>query len=188
MVYSDIKYLYELIRMYGFRVKTTGMDGLTAWNAVKALLLAAFGTTKISWTPSQTKILDEIKALGVTDQEEKDSGLQHAEWERHHFLVQHGRIVNLNYPDPGIIRLFQIAYNTGQLYAVFNHPFYTKAHRDMFFGMQLDQIDTYVDRGQLESIPKINTTPIIDHLLPAVQKGGTRFRLTDSVAVTLTNT
>lgn len=53
---------------------------------------------------------EEVCEIDVVDGKE-----QKIMWEKHHFYLQHARIPVLNFEEPKLYRLMQIAYNAGQL-------------------------------------------------------------------------
>jgi len=129
--------LWEIIINYGYETRIKNKDGLERWNFIKKI----FPDIKIIWTDSSKKIYDNLIKLGVIEEE---TGLSHEEWERHHYLLQHGRIIHNN-PDGSLMRLMQIAYNIGQFRAEQEKKNYPIKQLAYYRTNKLDQITTYID-------------------------------------------
>ena len=128
---------------FGERTRAGNMNGLERWNLVKEFI----PNIKIIWKESSKKIYNDLVRLGVNNSEGWDeSGLSHTEWERQHFLLQHGRIINKN-PEGSIVRLLQIAYNIGQfkVEASGERNPYTEEQMNYYKENKLDELWTYID-------------------------------------------
>ena len=132
-----ISELWKIMINYGYETRIKGKDGLERWNYVKKL----FPDIKINWIDSSRKIYDDLTKLGVIEEE---SGLSHEEWERHHYLLQHGRIIHNN-PNGSFARLMQIAYNIGQFRAEQEKKNYPIKQLVYYRTNKLDHITTYIN-------------------------------------------
>lgn len=120
-----LRKLFKLILKYGYRVRKNREDGLQAWSQVKPFF--AQSTQQIpplspayqaAWTKVnyQAKSEDDvtITIAGYTFHNmKKDGGVN----ERDHFIIQLFRIPHLSNYSLSVLKLLQIAYNIGQLYA-----------------------------------------------------------------------
>ena len=132
--------LWNSIIKYGERTREGNMNGLERWNLVKELI----PNVKIQWNESAKKIYDDLISLGANNSEDwKDSGLSHPDWERQHYLLQHGRIIFKN-PDGNLVRLYQIAYNIGQFKAENEKNKYSENILKYYNDNKLDDINTYI--------------------------------------------
>jgi hypothetical protein len=104
---------WQLVLNYGAKVRSTKMDGLASWNVLKDLLKK--DAKPIQWTPECLTFFEQFLAIGIV--EDDDGSQSHHEWERGHFLIQHGRIPKRNEFTADTVRLYQIAYNAGQAFA-----------------------------------------------------------------------
>jgi hypothetical protein len=126
---------------FGERTREGNMNGLERWNLVKELI----PNVKILWIKSAKKIYDDLIKLGVNNSEEwEESGLSHTDWERQHYLLQHGRIIYKN-PDGSVVRLLQIAYNIGQFKVEVRRKPYTEEQMKYYRDNKLDDIWSYID-------------------------------------------
>jgi hypothetical protein len=132
--------LWNSIVMYGERTREGNMNGLERWNFLKELI----PNVKIQWNKLAKKIYDDLGKLGVNHLEELESGLSHIDWERQHFLSQHGRIIYKN-PEGTLVRLYQIAFNIGQFKVEARKKLYTEEQMKYYKENKLDQYDTYVE-------------------------------------------
>jgi hypothetical protein len=133
--------LWNSIIKYGERTREGNMNGLERWNLVKELI----PNVKIQWNESAKKIYNDLIKLGVNNSEDwKDSGLSHHNWERQHYLLQHGRIIYKN-QEGSIVRLLQIAYNIGQFKVELNRKLYTEEQMKYYRDNKLDDIWSYID-------------------------------------------
>jgi hypothetical protein len=136
-----IRDLWNGIIEYGYRTRQGKLDGLERWNNIKKTI----PNIKIEWTNKSKKIFDDLKAFGVDSSENaEEAGLEKNEWDRNHFLIQHGRIIKNN-PDGNLIRLFQIAYNAGQFRAENEKTQYSADIRDYYVRNELNKLETYLD-------------------------------------------
>jgi len=140
---NEKKLLEELwisIIKYGERTREGNMNGLERWNLVKELI----PNVKIVWKESAKKIYDDLLKLGVNHKDESESGLSHTDWEKQHFLSQHGRIIYKN-PDGNLVRLYQIAYNIGQFKVEDRINPYTEEQMKYYKENKLDELWSYIE-------------------------------------------
>ena len=132
--------LWESIIKYGYRTRISNLNGLKRWNQVKEI----FPDYKIEWKNNTDKIYNDLINLGVVSTEtSENSGLSHTEWERHHYLLQHGRIIAKN-PEGSLLRLLQIGYNIGQFKAENERKPYNDKLLKYYNDNNLDNISTYI--------------------------------------------
>lgn len=135
---NDTTERFENAVKYGETVRCLRKNGLEAWNNFKADLPAI----PIRWKPGTQEIYQKLRQLGVTGE---DTDVKTDNWERHHFLLQLGRIIKNN-PEGSYLRLMQIAYNIGQLEAeIRKSEAYTDEMKQFYDNNELAFIETYVD-------------------------------------------
>lgn len=141
--------LFELIKNYGFIIRKNNLDGLASWNELKAFL-STISCEKLEWTIEIVKNDDDTTfclqnaynyvhdTLGMKGEETdpKDEN-----WEKFHFFLQLVRIPKNNKCD--LVRLAQIAYNLGQLSAVYDDAVYTIFVKQFYDKNKLDKLRTY---------------------------------------------
>lgn len=121
---------------YGDAIRSSGLSGLDSWNKVKILI----PYQELEWRSNAKTFYHSMRLMGVTGD---DSDEVTSEWEVHHFLIQHGRIVKKN--DASLLRLLQIAYNAGQFNASVSSQTYTDEMRSFYRQNKLNNIESYVD-------------------------------------------
>jgi len=134
--------LWDSIIKYGYRTRSNNMNGLERWNLVKEII----PNMNIEWTDKSRKIYDDLKNLNVDSSESSEEltfKLSHSEWEKQHFLIQHGRIIYKN-KNGTIVRLMQIAYNIGQFKAENEREKYSDNIIKYYNDNKLDDINTYI--------------------------------------------
>ena len=145
--------LFNLIKNYGYIVRTNNLDGLTSWNEMKATL-STINCAELTWNIklrnlNRKKITNLKNAynyvhgyLGMLGEdnltEKKDLN-----WEKFHFFLQLVRIPYKN-PDCELVRLCQIAYNLGQLSAVYDDAVYIPNVKQFYEMNNLDKMSTYI--------------------------------------------
>jgi len=143
--------LFSLVRNYGYIVKTNNIDGLFSWNEIK-FILQSIRCDKLEWSMNLKTLKNEklningaynyihniLNMKGEDNEEEKSN----PNWEKFHFFLQLVRIPNNN-PNCELIRLCQIAYNLGQLSAVYDDIIYTPDVKEFFYMNNLDKMSTY---------------------------------------------
>jgi len=148
--------LWESIIKYGYRTRISNLNGLKRWNLVKEI----FPDYSIEWKNNTYKIYNDFIKLGVVSTETSDnSGLSHTEWERHHFLLQHGKIIHKN-TEGSLIRLLQIGFNIGQFKAENERKPYNDKLLKYYNDNNLDNISTYInikiDKTSDKTVKNIN--------------------------------
>ena len=129
--------LWNIIINYGYETRVKAKDGLERWNVIKKL----FPEFALTWKDSSKKIYQDLLDLGVIEEETR---LSHEEWERHHYLLQHGRIIKYN-PEGSLVRLMQIAYNVGQFKAEQEKKNYPVKQLTYYKKNNLDNLTTYIE-------------------------------------------
>jgi hypothetical protein len=157
--------LWRRFKDYGYAVRLMKKNGGDAWNAVKSILVKIGDDGNFAeWVDISTRYYDHMKKklelFGDTikdiDGKEKNDNLDHSLWEPHHFMLQHGRIVANN--KPSLLRLLQIAYNSGQLrreietnqkaYTADQYAFYNG--NDKSFETDIGNLANYISAEYLE--------------------------------------
>jgi hypothetical protein len=124
---------------YGYRTRKSKSDGLIRWNELKVLI----PNIKLEWTDKSKTFYNILVSLGVNDSESsKDANMDHTEWERHHYLLQHGRIIKNN-EEGSLVRLLQIAYNIGQFNAEFEKKVYPENQMKFYREEKMNELLTY---------------------------------------------
>jgi hypothetical protein len=150
--------LWDVLINYGYETRIKNKDGLDRWNFVKKL----FPDFKIEWTNFSKTIYQDLLDLGVIE-DEAGSGLSHEDWERHHYLLQHGRIIHNN-PEGSLVRLMQIAYNIGQFRAEQEKKVYPVKQLTYYRSHKLEKLNTYIT--YISKLPD----GIIDELKSNIEK------------------
>jgi hypothetical protein len=154
---STLQELFITVKNFGLKVRTSGAKGDIAWENIKPFL------------PENTQICSGLKwkndrkttkdismscahdiyeyvhdELGMNGGDEDIKDKQKPEkWEHKHFFLQLIRIP-LKYP-LDLRRLCQIAYNLGQLEAVYKDEIYTTDVKTYYEKNKLEDINSYVD-------------------------------------------
>jgi hypothetical protein len=118
---STLKDTYNEVIKYGNFVRSNRLNGLIMWNVLKVVFQQIFGDRTYEWNTSHDQIIGEYNLLDgkfIGHLEPSDS-LDKLRWEPEHFLVQHIRILKET-KKPTIVKILQVAYNTGQLEAEMN--------------------------------------------------------------------
>ena len=157
--------LWSIMINYGYETRIYNKDGLSRWNVVKSV----FPDCKILWKESSKEIFRNLKELGVLgdDGDEDKYKLSHLDWERNHYLLQHGRIIHNN-PEGSLLRLMQIAYNIGQFRAEQERKSYPVNQLTYYRTNKLELLTTYIDH--ISKLPD----GIIDKLKINLQRAGSK--------------
>jgi hypothetical protein len=153
---------------YGYRTRINKLDGLKRWNEIKVLI----PDIKLKWTDKSKKFYDKLVAIRVNNSESsEDAKMDHTEWERHHYLLQHGRIIKNNH-EGSLLRLLQIAYNCGQFKAESEKKSYPKEQIELYIKEKMNELSTFIkdveiniDNKELLSKLKIGGKKNIDSYL-----------------------
>lgn len=152
--------LWESIIKYGYRTRISNLNGLKRWNLVKEI----FPDYNLRWNNNTDKIYNDLIKLGIVSTEtSENSGLSHIEWERHFFLLQHGKIIEKN-PNGSLIRLLQIGFNIGQFKAENERKPYNDKLLKYYNDNNLDNISTYIDIKIDKTLDKIVNNKVNDKL------------------------
>jgi hypothetical protein len=106
--------IWNKVLQYGYEVRQKKLDGLASWNALKEKIPE---NNFVQWRKSTLEFYNDLINLGAIDTETpEEANLTKHQWDRHHFLIQHGRIIknNQSKDKATLRRLLQIAYNAGQ--------------------------------------------------------------------------
>ena len=143
--------LFNLVKDYGNFVKTNNLDCLTSWNEMEKLLLK-INCDGLAWNIKLVNLAGEkLSSLEIAYKyvhdilgmkgEKTDS--EETNWEKFHFFLQLVRIPFKNQVC-NLTRLCQIAYNLGQLSAVYADAVYTEEVKNFYTMNNLDRRSTYV--------------------------------------------
>lgn len=158
--------LWNCVKKYGYNVRINKLDSLASWNAIKKELINSNAIGK--WDKKIVGVYAHMKIkLGIKEEQceinEADEKLQKEIWEKHHFYLQHSRIPILNINEPKLYRLMQVAYNAGQLKALFDDEFYTENMKTFYKENKLSEISTYMNIKYLQQMEEsIDDTNIIN--------------------------
>ena len=166
--------LFNLVKNYGYIVRSNELDGLQSWNEIKSIL-QSICCKELEWSMNLKTLASEphtseplningaynyiyIKLkMKVEDNEEEKCN---PNWEKYHFFLQLARIPKNN-PKGDLVRLCQIAYNLGQLSAVYHDAVYTDDVKRFYKINNLDKMSTYtctscsIDVEDLERIRQL---------------------------------
>ena len=117
-VNGTLKDMYNRVVDYGYFVRKNKLNGLKMWQLLKDTLSTVFGKKTYKWNIEPSQIEGEYSKLDskyIGHLEMDDARVKDEDrWEKEHFLVQHIRILRES-PEPTIVKMLQVAYNTGQL-------------------------------------------------------------------------
>ena len=146
--------LFNLVKDYGNFVKTNNLDGQNSWNDMEKLLLK-INCDGLAWSINLVN-LNKVKLssleiaynyvhddLGMKGEKTDSKEPKKPNWEKFHFFLQLVRIPFKN-QDCILTRLCQIAYNLGQLSAVYADAVYTEEVKNFYTMNNLDRMSTYV--------------------------------------------
>ncbi len=160
-MYQQLNKLFNQVKEYGKYTRINKLDGLLQWNILKGILLTS--DVKGEWNSEvKTFFIDMRSDLKIQECESETEN--HDIWEKHHFYLQHARIPTLNFNDAKLVRLIQIAYNAGQLEALWHDNFYTQKMRDYYDNNNLGNIETYMSEENLIKINNSITDEMIEKL------------------------
>ena len=111
LVFEKAEQLWSSVIQYGWHVRRSHADGLQKWNDLKKLLDSVVAHD-LQWSAQCLEFFDVLVSMGLM---ESSAGLSQESWEKHHFFLQLGRIPHRNRDSFSTMRLFQVAYNVGQL-------------------------------------------------------------------------
>ena len=167
---AEIGKLWDRVIMYGLEVRSGGCDGLDSWNALKSVLLRY--STPIEWSDECMQFYEHLLATGLIENYDEDK-IDRLTWERHHFLLQHGRIPHRNPKDPTSVQLLQIGFNCGQMSSDQRSSAtstYTIKQLELYNTMNMNCVETYlkvpicldplVARGIIEEISQLTITKL----------------------------
>ncbi len=142
--------LFNLIKNYGYIVRKNNLNGLASWNEIKTLLVS-IKCERLIWNIN-IKNLDRESITGIENaynyvhdtlgMKGEDTDTNGPNWEKFHFFLQLVRIP-YNNPDCNLVRLAQIAYNLGQLSAVYDDAVYTPNVKQFYTINNLDKMSAY---------------------------------------------
>ncbi len=160
-MFEKLKKIFTQVKEYGKYTRINKLDGLLQWNKLKGILLMS--DVKGEWNPKvKTFFIDMRSDLKIQECESETE--DHNIWEKHHFYLQHARIPTLNFNDAKLVRLIQIAYNAGQLEALWNDNFYTQKMRDYYDQNNLKNIETYMSEDSLIKLNNSITNEMVENL------------------------
>jgi hypothetical protein len=172
--------LWNDVKNYGFHVRTNDLDGLASWNTIKK----EFIVNKVigGWDIKIVGVYAHMKTkLGIKEEpceiDEKDPSMQKKIWEKHHFYLQHARIPVLNINEPRLYRLMQVAYNAGQLKALFDDKFYTEDMVEYYDKNNLGKLGTYMSEKYLVEFENSINNEFMENVgkVLSTESGGAKF-------------
>ena len=85
--------LWEEFIQYGYNIRAKGKDGKIGWDTIKVLIPDMI----VEWTDKSKTFYTILSSFGVNISDTpEEAHMSKEEWERHHYLIQHGRIINKN--------------------------------------------------------------------------------------------
>lgn len=148
---TPVGILFKKVKTYGYFTRTNNLDGLEQWEKLKQVL-SKYPIIKIKWD-SAIKIHYSYMKNELHIKEDITETPDHETWQKHHFYLQHARIPTLNPNEANIIRLMQIAYNVGQLQALWDDEFYTDKLKKYYLDYKLGEMTTYMT---IDNLTKLN--------------------------------
>jgi len=114
----NIKDLWNLVVQYGYIVRYNQLDGLDSWVKLKTIISEISPKKKYKWACDMEMPFENLKSLEnkIIEPIEDENPINYEKWEREHFFIQHFRIPAKN-KNPKMVKILQVAYNTGQLLA-----------------------------------------------------------------------
>jgi hypothetical protein len=175
--YPKISELWNLCKKYGEVVRSKNVDGLEYWNYIKEYLKQ--NDIKKSW---KSEAIDRFEYMTHTlpdglnlHEDEKDDYFEGNKriWELHHFYLQHARIPFRNQDDASFVRIFQIAYNAGQLSVELdkeeNNLVYDENKKKYYIDNKLNEISSYISVKHLSELEELsNLDEIINNILASL--------------------
>ena len=144
---SIIYDLWEEFTNVGYMIRKSDKDGNAGWESIKVLI----PTLSVVWSEKSKTYFDKLVELGVNGAETPEvATLSKSEWERHHYLIQHGRIIKRN-PEGNLQRLLQIAYNAGQFKAELEKDAYPIDQLKYYLVNDLNKVTSYIEK--IDKIP-----------------------------------
>jgi hypothetical protein len=154
--------LFNTVINYGYYVRLNNLNGLDAWNTIKALINTNQDlNTNISSIIGHWNITLNINGQNISgihliynhlknemnlhgdDGDKEEHKLSDEEWQRNHFYLQLARIPKNN--SCNLVRLLQVAYNIGQLVCEMKQKKFTSEYISFFLMNRLYNINTFVN-------------------------------------------
>jgi hypothetical protein len=155
---STLQELFITVKNYGLKVRSNGAKGDIAWEKIKPFLPENTQVcSNLKWKNDRITIKDismacpkeiyeyvhDVLEMRGGDEDINSEGNKPDKWEHKHFFLQLIRIP-LKYP-LDLRRICQIAYNLGQLEAVYKDEIYTKDVKTYYEKNKLEDINSYID-------------------------------------------
>lgn len=170
--YNTLLKIWNLVKVYGYHVRSHNLDGLQYWNFLKEHLKK--NKIKKEWKTeaiSRFNIMTSTLNFYEHEDDEFFKGNKFV-WELHHFYLQHSRIPYKNADDANFVRLIQIAYNAGQLAVDINNAKYSKIYDDnkknYYVENKLEHIESYMDENVLIEIE--NESENLEEIFSEIEK------------------
>ncbi|XWV25209.1 hypothetical protein QJ856_gp0563 [Tupanvirus deep ocean] len=138
----------------GYKTRSKRQNGLAAWQPYKAKYLNVIIEGYEKGIPVKNSFIDFSESLDYQYndiKEHTDVILKFADQvlnntiETNHFLIQHFRIPRLEKYNLSVLKTLQLAYNIGQLKAVFEKEnVYSNELKKLYYKTKLDNISTYI--------------------------------------------
>jgi len=180
---EKLEALWKLVIEYGTYVRINKLNGLDYWNMLKQFLKS--NKTSFIWLPDAMSRFEEMKKMGIVDENNIEKQIPQNIWEAHHFYLQHARIPFKNKNGATFVRLFQIAYNAGQLNAEMNikkNSIYTEEWKKYYSVNNLNSPQEYASERDLHIINSdigqllINDVDTLFESIKKQQTGGKYFK------------
>jgi len=186
---STLLDLFNTVENFAFKVRSNNAKGDIAWEMIKPFLPEDTQfCSGLSWKNYRLTIEDipmtspkqiydyvhDFLEMNGSDEDINSDGKKPDKWEHKHFFIQLIRIP-LKY-QLNLRRLCQIAYNLGQLKAVYSDKIYTDKVKIYFDKNNLRDINSYVELSSCDSkkdySDSISNIKKINNIEDIILKGG----------------
>lgn len=151
---EPLQILWKEMVDIGYKVRSNHLDGLKSWQPYKTKYSNYVLEGYEDGIPLNNNFVMLSESLNYTFNDKKDQsdviftiGNDNFDnkIETNHFLIQHFRIPRLENYKLSVLKVLQLAYNIGQLKAVFeNESVYNNKLYKFYYENRLDDISTYI--------------------------------------------
>ncbi|AYV85610.1 MAG: hypothetical protein Satyrvirus25_15 [Satyrvirus sp.] len=151
---ETVKSLWNQLIDIGFNVRKNRLNGLEEWQPYKNKYSNYMVQDYSIGVPLRDNFINLCESFDYkyTDKDQTDTILKindeifDNKIETNHFLIQHFRIPRLEHYRLLLVKILQLAYNIGQLRAVFlNENAFSNELKNFYYSNHLDDIGTYFD-------------------------------------------
>lgn len=135
--------LWNDMILTGYHVRSTGMDGLVAWQPYKTKYSSY--TDKIQLKQDFCAFVRSLKYVDSDHPTLTIGDITIDNTQPNHFLIQHFRIPIMEKFELSVLKFAQLAYNVGQLLAVFTkEDSMSQTVKEFYVRHELYKFNTYV--------------------------------------------